>query len=140
MHVIVSDERIISLERALDEALSLGTRPRYCHVRHGRVAPPLSPESHTSLVMRALYREAAAQGDLVAPLAGAMTFYQLLAATKLTGRDLDLAINELILNQRRLRSRDEGLGRVYFLPAFLRGVLRKALRSGAPADLGDLAA
>jgi hypothetical protein len=69
-----------------------------------------------------------------------MTFYQLLAATKLTERELDLAISELILNQRRLRSRDEGLGRVYFLPSFLRGVLRKALRSGAAADLGDLAA
>jgi hypothetical protein len=61
VHDIVSEERIVSLERARRAALIRGT-PALCHVRPGRVGQPLSPESHTSPVMRALYRKAAAQG------------------------------------------------------------------------------
>lgn len=122
-------QRLIEIERALDKALYDATRSHYHFLQRDRYAPANAPASHTTLVMSAIYEEAARQNDLTAPLAGALSFNELSARTNLTEENLDRALWTLIVEQKRLRTRDEGSGRFYFLPALTRKMLRKSLNS-----------
>jgi hypothetical protein len=126
----VPDHRLVELEKALDEVLEAETRPHFYHTKLGkRRVRVKAPNLHTTRVMRAFYSEAALRGDLSAPLAGALSFYQLKELTNLKDDDLDRALNILVGDRLRTRFDSVANYRIYFLPALQRSLLRKALSS-----------
>lgn len=128
MDIEIPDQRLVDLEQALDELLDKETRLQFHQVTRRRLRlQPEAPEIHISRVMKAVYSEAAHHGDLAAPLAGALTFYELRALTQLGEEDLSRALDAVVGD--RLRTRFDAVAerRIYFLPALQRGLLRKAL-------------
>lgn len=122
----IPDHRLTALLQALDQVLqsSASGRRTLKRERPHRRKKGDAPELHTARVMQAVYAEAARQDDLEAPLAGALTYYELRARTRLSEWNLGIALCTLISYERRLRTRDEGTGRIYFLPARERTRLR----------------
>lgn len=123
----LSSERLEELERAIDQNLYDSARSLCNFLQTPKYAPADAPGYHTALVMRAIYAEAAQQGDLLAPLAGALSFHELMARTGLDAENLERALWTLIVEEKRLRTRDEGAGRIYFLPTLTRKMLKQAL-------------
>lgn len=120
--------RVKTLIKALDHVLT----PRKRRRRAARTSPLRSIKKQTEKAahyakpehlsrVRAALIEAAREARGSAPSDSGLEWEQLKEATKLSDTQLGLALSELIPKQ--VRSRHEGGGRIYFLPAGVRSAL-----------------
>lgn len=136
--------RLARLDRALDAALAVrdfprprrGRKPSGIKNRRIRKSQPDLLETSSDdvqLVYGVLIAEAGRVPDCSEIESAALTYGQIKERTKLTHDALGLALNELISNLNRLRTRDDGGRRIYFLPGEKRMIIqtKKSRRAAA---------